>query len=525
MSPEGGPSPILPVPVEETLDDFHEQLGLDVHLWSVREDGTRARHLYPAGAPDEVRVSLPTDGSVLRTINPKQGPLLQMEVRPAPGVELDPLATILKGTIERALNSASEIRFVTREVSERSAEIDLLYTISDTLGSVLDIGDAAEAILRELCDGLGARRGSLWLRDYRRNLLRLAAAVGPQGVPDEKGQHLPDSVTLEVFEKGRARAGARADPASTDDDGSTPGISVPIRYSPPSGEARTVGVINLLGRRRGGVFAIGDEKLLSAIASQIGAALENNRLIQESLAQERMSHEMELAHHLQMKLLKSPEAFDQADVAARVVPAKQVGGDFFHLFKRPDDKVGVMIGDVSTHGFPAALIMALSMSAASIYALQSPDPSRVLRRIDDSLRDELETTEMFLSLCYVVIDPDAGDLEYSNAGHPHAFVLRGGCEAERLTATDPPLGIAGPDSYHSSRTTWAAGDLLLLFTDGLSDTLATDRPGSGEAAVLDAVTSRASASPADIVDALFGIAEGVTPSIPADDRTAVVLRT
>ncbi len=522
MTLEGGPSPVLPVSVEQTLDEFHEQLGLDVHLWSVEQDGTRARRLYPVGAPDQAEASLPADGYVLRTVAPKHGPLLELEIRPAAGVQLEPLATILKRNLERAFDFVREIHFFTHEVSERYAEIDLLYTISETLGSVLELDDATEAILRELCDGLGAERGSLWVHDPRQNLLRLTAAVGQDGVPDDKDRYSPDSVTTEVFEEGRARTGGRADPANP---GAATDISVPISYSPPSGEARTVGVINLFGRSREDPFAVGDEKLLSAIASQIGAALENNRLIQESLAQERMSHEMELAHHLQMKLLKYPKAFDQADVAARVAPAEQVGGDFFRLFKRPDGKVGVMIGDVSSHGFPAALIMALSMSAASIYALESPEPSRVLRQIDDALRDELETTEMYLSLCYVVIDPESGELEYSNAGHPHAFVLRAGCEVERLTATDPPVGIAGPDSYHSGWAAWADGDVLLLFTDGLSDILATERPRSGEAAVLDAVTTRAGASPADIVDALFDLAEGATPSIPADDRTAIVLRT
>jgi sigma-B regulation protein RsbU (phosphoserine phosphatase) len=271
-------------------------------------------------------------------------------------------------------------------------------------------------------------------------------------------------------------------------------------------------------------FTTSDQKLLSAIASQVGAALENNRLIQESLKQERMSHEMELAHNLQMKLLTSPEAFDRADVAARVVSAEQVGGDFFHLFKLPSGKIGVMIGDVSSHGFPAALIMALCLSAASIYALESPDPAEVLRRLDDALSSELETTEMFVSLCYVVIDPAAGELRYSNAGHPHAFVFRSDGESERLAATDPPMGFAGPESYAEGRVPWESGDLLVLFTDGLSDTLATPEPGSGEAAVLAAVKRELKTDPAHIVEVLFDMTEDAIPYVPADDRTAVVLR-
>ena len=98
-------------------------------------------------------------------------------------------------------------------------------------------------------------------------------------------------------------------------------LCVPIRYTPPAGEARTVGVFTLIGRRPGGRFTASDQKLLAAIASQVGSALENHRLIRESLAQERTAREMELAHNLQMKLLPVAETFEGAEVAAKVQPA------------------------------------------------------------------------------------------------------------------------------------------------------------------------------------------------------------
>jgi sigma-B regulation protein RsbU (phosphoserine phosphatase) len=148
-----------------------------------------------------------------------------------------------------------------------------------------------------------------------------------------------------------------------------------------------------------------------------------------------------------------------------------------------------------------------------------------LRKLDDALSGELETTEMFVSLCYVVIDPVAEELWYSNAGHPHAWVFRPGGDAERLAATDPPMGFAGPESYAEERVPWRSGDLLVLFTDGLSDTLATPEPGSGEAAVVDTVKREFEADPAHIVEVLFDMTDSVTPYVPADDRTAVVLRT
>ena len=208
------------------------------------------------------------------------------------------------------LDLMQEVDFFTRELSERYEEIDLLYSISETLGSILILEEATEEILKEVCDVLGAERGSLWVYDRNRDLLRLTASVGP-GSGDPLDGRTPDLVTSRVFEEGRSQIGGRGDLGDPHSGGATTDISVPISYSRRSVESRIVGVIDLFRRLRANPFTTSDKKLLSAIASQVGAALENNRLIQESLAQERMSSEMELARRLQMKLLTSPEAFDR----------------------------------------------------------------------------------------------------------------------------------------------------------------------------------------------------------------------
>jgi sigma-B regulation protein RsbU (phosphoserine phosphatase) len=183
-----------------------------------------------------------------------------------------------------------------------------------------------------------------------------------------------------------------------------------------------------------------------------------------------------------------------------------------------------MIGDVSSHGFPAALIMAHSMSAATIYAAEFTNPSKVLRHVDDALRDELESTEMYLTLFYGVIDPEAGTLTWSNAGHPHAFLLSSGGEAVRLAATDPPVGIAGPDAYGHREIAWdPKGDLITLFTDGLSDALAASGPSDGESRVLARIAEVRDRPPAEIVEALFAEVRSLRSTVPPDDRTALVL--
>jgi sigma-B regulation protein RsbU (phosphoserine phosphatase) len=538
MTPDVPPLRRLPEPVRQTLEDFEEKLSLRLRLFQPGGDGGDPRLLYPEPVASGRLFASEVEGGeeegspatpVRRRFSPRDGPLLELEIFGAPAGKEGETADLVAVFLDRIFDYSQEVRFFTYELSERYEEINLLYSISETLGSLLRLDDAARVILGEVCEVLGAGRGSIWVFDREEEILQLVAAVGEEGLNGPLAVDHPRSVTSQVFREGRpllvGRAGSSRDTLAAVEKTGNSLLSVPIRYTPPSGEPRTVGVINLIGRQGGGRFTAGDQKLLAAIASQVGAALENHRLIQESLAQERVSREMELAHNLQMKLLPDAENFEGAEVAARVQPAEQVGGDFFHLFHLSGGRFGVMIGDVSTHGFPAALIMALSMSAAAIYALEVGEPAGVLRYLDDALRDELETTEMYLSLFYGVLDPLGGEITYANAGHPHAFAIRHDGSHERLTATDPPVGIAGPGAYHQRSLPWVPGDdVLLLFTDGLSDTLSEEERGSGEEAVVRTTVAGRKGDLREVVETLFRRAQESTPSIPADDRTALLMR-
>jgi sigma-B regulation protein RsbU (phosphoserine phosphatase) len=146
------------------------------------------------------------------------------------------------------------------------------------------------------------------------------------------------------------------------------------------------------------------------------------------------AQQMQLANDLQMKLLpKTSHFLPEADIAARVVPAESVGGDFYHLFRLGNGRTGIMIGDVSSHGYRAALIMALVMSAASIHAQTTADPQEMLNAILATIAEELERTEMFVSAFYGVIDPFRRRMRFANAGHPPRSWSADGC-VERLAA-------------------------------------------------------------------------------------------
>lgn len=514
----------LPAAVVELVDAFSRSHGgAAVRIWAERPGGWDPLLAVPAGC------EAAADPARLRVLGRGLGLPLAVEVDEGVG---EANAEFLAAVLDRMLSYEAETRQAAEELAERYEEINLLYSISEILGSVLPLRAAASRILEEVADVLGARRASLWAYEPESGTLHLAAAVGVQGLDGPIPVDDPDSVTARVFrerqplnlDRGtRVPRGTRLEPRPLRLD---PFLSVPINYTSPEGDTRTVGVITLVGRHSGEDFGAGDARLLSAIASQIGAAIETHRLMRESVRQERLERELELAHDLQLKLLPDTAQFQSvARVAARCVPADSVGGDFFYLFHLSGGRLGVIIGDVSSHGFSAALIMALTISAIAIYAQEADPPSEVLRGVHRAIADELETTEMFVSLFFGVLDPAAGTLVYSNAGHPQAFIVHGDGTVTRLGASRPPLGTPTQEDYGEAVCAWdGESDLLCLFTDGLSDAFADANGGNAEANLLAEVVRLRDRPPAELLDHLFERAEHAKLGVPPDDRTAVLVR-
>ncbi len=169
--------------------------------------------------------------------------------------------------------------------------------------------------------------------------------------------------------------------------------------------------------------------------------------------------------------------------------------------------------------------MALVMSAVGIYAPESGAPGEVLRRVHRAIADELETTEMYLSLFYGVIDESAGHVTYANAGHPQAFRIQAqeGIET-RLGATGPPLGMLPDGNYGEETSPWGTSDVLLLFTDGLSDAFGDERGSrEGEEALIHFVAERRAAPLGEILDQAFRVTDA-RPGLAPDDRTMLLVR-
>ena len=431
------------------------------------------------------------------------------------------------------LDAERQRAFLAEELTSRYEEIDLLYAISEILGQTVQLEEATQIIAREVSTVVGARRASIMVFDESAGVLRTVAARGfgvdglaPVRVDDEC------SVAARVYREGRVVAYDPSHPADGAGDCGEPRgyrgqafLSVPICFGAPGSPLRCVGVINLTDRLGGDRFTLSDRKLVAAVANQIGAAVENARLVERDRRQQRLRHELELAHDLQLKLLPSPGVLQgDAEVAARCFPADSVGGDFYTFSRLGRGRVGVMLGDVASHGFSAALVMALVMSAAGIHAAAAVTPDETLSALLESLSTELATTEMYFSVFYGVLDPLAGRLSYANAGHPYAFRIPRFGEPERLEATAPPLGLAAAGSIQRRQVTWTIRhDLLVLWTDGLVDARNEAGEPFGERRLLAQVCERRTEAPEAIVRAVLAEAEAFG-SRPVDDRTLLILR-
>jgi sigma-B regulation protein RsbU (phosphoserine phosphatase) len=169
--------------------------------------------------------------------------------------------------------------------------------------------------------------------------------------------------------------------------------------------------------------------------------------------------------------------------------------------------------------------MALAMSASAIHAQTTVDAAETLSALLASLRDELESTEMFITVFYGVIDPAAGALRYANTGHPHAFIISADGTVSRLPALDPPLGMTTGRPDGASRPWRRGSDLLLLFTDGVTDARNDAGVRLGEQPVLDIVAKHRHEPTATILEHVFdALRAHVGESERPDDLALVIAR-
>jgi phosphoserine phosphatase RsbU/P len=289
---------------------------------------------------------------------------------------------------------------------------------------------------------------------------------------------------------------------------------------------RLTGMITLYNKAGDEVFSDDDRRLLSIIAAQSAQVIENARLLEEEKSHLRTREELRLARRMQLGLLPGEApAIPGFDVAGVSIPAQAVGGDYFDYVPLVDGRWVVAVGDVVGKGFPAALLMASLQATLRAHLSDSvPDAAECLQRVNRQL---FNTTlpGTFVSLVLAFIDPATGSVEYANAGHNRPLILRGNGEIECLDRGGLVLGVRPQFDYEIGRTRVDAGDVLLMYSDGVTEAMNSRREEYDEARLCDVLRRYGDVSAGSLLQEIVGAVERhVDGSDPSDDVTMVVAR-
>jgi serine phosphatase RsbU (regulator of sigma subunit) len=187
---------------------------------------------------------------------------------------------------------------------------------------------------------------------------------------------------------------------------------------------------------------------------------------QQARERERIEQELRVAQRIQQASLpKEVPTLEGGQIIPYYQPAREVGGDFYDFFELPNRHLGLVVGDATGKGMPAALVMSTTCGMLRAVALSVGSPSEVLERVNEALSARIPAN-MFVTCFYAILEPESGRLVYSNAGHDLPYVCQGS-GAEELRARGMPLGLMSGMSYEEKEIILEAGDSILFYSDGL----------------------------------------------------------
>jgi len=239
---------------------------------------------------------------------------------------------------------------------------------------------------------------------------------------------------------------------------------------PMVAQGRLVGIIALPNYPGEEEYQVHELQLMTIVAGQVALQVENARLYEEEVAKEKLEEEMAMARRIQSRLLpRSLPQYPGVEIEAINVSSKQVSGDYYDMFERPDGKLALVIADVCGKGVPASLLASNIQAALRGLCYSCDPPGVVLERLNLQLHASTDP-EHFATLFLAVLDTQNRTLEYSSGGHNAPVVLRHDGQLILLQEGGLPLGAFDFGSYDEGHIRLDPGDLLFLYTDGLTET-------------------------------------------------------
>ncbi|HEX5245149.1 MAG TPA: SpoIIE family protein phosphatase [Tepidisphaeraceae bacterium] len=368
-------------------------------------------------------------------------------------------------------NAIARLCYQEFQLRQRIDELTAVYHVAMMLSNARDLQRVLDRTVRVVCEVMQTKAASLRLLVEASDELVIKAVYNLSAEYLNKGAIRMSTAEIDKialspqgfeYVRNMAHDPRVAFPQESQREGIVSMLSVGMRY-----KGKAIGVLRVYTEQEQ-AFSPLKIDLLKAVAAQAAAAIENARLLSETREAEDLEKQVRTAAEVQQRMIPhTPPKLPGVDLASVYVPCHELGGDFYDFIPLPANNLGLVMADVSGKGVPASLIMAsvrafLRAQVDNVYYLYE-----VIRRINLMLCRDTKMGE-FVTLFYGVLDGTSRRLTYCNAGHPPALLLRKGQIIE-LSSDNMVLGVNPNEDYKQSFIDLQKEDLLLLYTDGVTD--------------------------------------------------------
>ncbi len=413
-----------------------------------------------------------------------------------------------------------------RKLKSAVEELTVLNELAIAAGSSLEVDQVLDIIVKKSLNAVGAEQGTIMLvTSYRERPLQTLIRQADRS--EERFQYkIGPHITGWILKNRQPliiedlATDARFKTTREEEAAIRTVLGVPI-WS----RGKIMGVLVMSNKKNGAAFTENDLRLVSIIAAQSGQLIRNSQLQEESLRKKQLEQELNLARNIQLRLLPREEPhLEGFEIASYFRAAVEVGGDYFDYFSIDDNHLGIAVADASGHGPAAAMLMSMVKGVLHTLSTQFAAPEAILQQMNTTL-SEIIPPETFITMMLLTLDSE-GLLRFSNAGHnPPFWYNKSNGNGRFLKLPGCALNLTTTPVYRVKEFRLNPGDFLLLYTDGITETMNPQTELFGEERFRQAALA-VSAEPAEkIIQHLLDEISSFSHHAPqADDMVLIVLK-
>ena len=436
-----------------------------------------------------------------------------------------PLRATVMTNLRGVLSRESTMPGVSRPVSRGERRglplehpgVAALIRAGQELAGHRPLDELFELILDLSIQAVGAERGVLMTlegedlvaRSVRGEGFRISTTVRDRVLKERASLLVRDTALDEAFKSRDSIVGQQVQSV----------MAVPLQTND-----RVIGLINVDSRSFARPFTPDDLDLLTVLANVAAIRIENERLVVVELQKQIITRELEQAADIQRRLLpREAPLVAGYELAGHNLPCQTVGGDYFDFFPYADGRIGLALGDVSGKGMQAAILMSTVKGGMQVLFGETPDDvASLMSRLDRTVAANFPRNR-FVTLFFGLLDPASGELTYCNAGHNPPFLVRADNSIERLTSCGTILGIFPEMGYEVKHSRLMPGDVLTLYSDGVTEENSPDGEEFGEDRLSRLLVERGRGGAANLVEGIrMAVLAWAAGAAAADDVTVVV---